>query len=726
MRQLSRTRSGGLWWLALVLGAPLPWHLAAQQNDARPGVIRSDSTEVLVDVVVRDKQGRLIRGLKANELALTEDGKPQEITFFREVRLSGGTRLAPEQAPASSVKPNAAHRELVQISKQIRLVSLVFDRLGPEGRRLGRQAALDFLKNDNGPNVYYAVFTIDRGFRTIQAYTGDMDRLKAAVLRATSGERSNFDSDSQGLNAMLESTKGSEGAAAAASASSGGAVDGSALSNEAAAAMVQSMADMSEMLTREDLGRMSVFSLWGVLKELKKLPGRKTVLYFAEGLQMPNGLLEQFKSMISDANRANVSVYAIDARGLMTASDQGLANRQLRAAAQWSTYVRTTEHETAAGNMQEFRTFDRAMDSLRANGQNVMMELAEMTGGFLIANTNDFRKPLQKLSEEFNTYYEVSYRPTNELLDGRFRTIEVKVRRSGAVVQARNGYFALPVMEGQSVYPYEAPLLRALGGNPLPHALGFRSAVVRYRWRDGREQAVLVFDLPLKDITFVKDEQAGKYRTHISVLALVKDPEGRVITKLSRDVPLNEPLDKLAGFQSGRFIVTRMVNLAPGRYTLESVAADQEGNRLGARKSVHVVVPGNGKVDLSELVLVRRLDKPVEHPDLLDPMSFTTGRVVPTLLDRIPGGKGRMLSVYFVAYPDESSTQRPKLVLDLLKDGNVLTRSTPDLPAADVLGRVPFLANTPLDLVGPGQYEFRATLLHGDASAQKSIYINVE
>jgi VWFA-related protein len=697
---------------------------------AQPPVIRSDSTEVLVDVVVRDKHGKLIRGLKAGDVVLTEDGKPQEITFFREVQLAGGSKPAaePKQEAVTTAQPAAVHRELVQISKQIRLVSLVFDRLGPDGRRLGRQAALDFLKNDNGPNVYYAVFTIDRGFRTIQAYTADMDRLKAAVTRATSGERSNFDSDSQGLSSMLESTRGSEGASAGASAtaSGGGAVDGSALSNEAAAAMVQSMADMSEMLTREDLGRMSVFSLWGVLKELKKLPGRKTVLYFAEGLQMPNGLVEQFKSMISDANRANVSVYAIDARGLTTASDQGQANKQLRAAAQWSTYVRTTDHETAAGNMQEFRTFDRAIDSLRAHAQNVMMELAEMTGGFLIANTNDFRRPLQKLSEEFNTYYEVSYRPKNELLDGRFRAIEVKVKRNDAVVQARNGYFALPSIEGQSVYPYEVPMLRALGENPLPRALSFRSAMLRYRWKDGREKCVLVFDLPLKDITFAKDDKAGKYRTHISVLALLKDSEGRVVTKLSRDVPLNEPLDKLSGFQSGRFIATRTVSLPPGRYSLESVAADQEGNRLGARKSVYVVVPGKGNVDLSEMALVRRLDKAAENPDLLDPLAIPTGRIVPTLLDSVPGGKGKMLSLYFVAYPDESLTEKPRLVLDLLKDGKVLTRSTPELPAADVLGAIPFLANTPLDMVGAGQYEFRATLLQGESSSQKSIFIDVE
>ena len=164
----------------------------------------------------------------------------------------------------------------------------------------------------------------------------------------------------------------------------------------------------------------------------------------------------------------------------------------------------------------------------------------------------------------------------------------------------------------------------------------------------------------------------------------------------------------------------------PGRYTLESVAADQEGNRLGAKRSVFVVVPGNGTVHLSEMALVRRLEKAQESPDLLDPLAIPSGRIVPTLLDSVPGGQGKMLSLYFVAYPDEGSAEKPRLVLDLLKDGKVLTRSIPELPAADVLGRIPFLANTPLDVVGAGQYEFRATLLHGESSARKSIFVDVE
>ncbi|MGC4052968.1 MAG: VWA domain-containing protein [Paludibaculum sp.] len=706
-------------WLYRVVGLVV---LAAELPAQTPA-FRSESSDVLVDVVVRDKRGRLIRGLTQGDIVVKEDGEPQTITSFRAVSLQPGAVVPEKTQGAAAAAGETRRQERVQVSVQNRLVSLVFDRLGPDGRRLGRQASLDFLKKDLGPNVYYAVFTVDRGFKVVQPYTNDPVRLKRAIEAATGGERSDFQSDL----ANMSRTADSAGNNAGSTAPSQGTVDGAAMSSAQAAQMAKEMLDFSEVLEREDLGRMSVFSLWAIVKELSKLPGRKTVLYFAEGLQMPNSLVEQFKSMISEANRANVTVYAIDARGLTIASDQGAANAKLAEAAQWSRYARNTQNETAAGNKQEFRTFDRAVDSLRANQQYEMQELAEATGGFLIANTNDLRPNLEKLSEEFNTYYEISYHPKNQLYDGRFRAITVSVAsRKDAVVQARDGYFAMPAMEGQTVFSYEAPLLRVLSRNPLPKDLEFRAGVVQYRQRLGLQQAELVFDLPLKNVAFAKDEKAGKYRTHITVLALVKNAEGRVVAKLSRDVPLNEPLDRLEGFQQGRFIVTRAMNLAPGRYTVESVAADQEGQRVSAKRSALVVAAQSAKAAVSDIALVRRIDKPAAERDPQDALQVSMGRIVPTLIDAVPGGPGKLLSLFFTLYPDETSQEQPKVVLELLKDGQVVSRSSPALPAAAVDGSIPYVANIPLDTVQAAQYQFRATLIQGNFGAQKSIYLNIE
>ncbi len=100
------------------------------------------------------------------------------------------------------------------------------------------------------------------------------------------------------------------------------------------------------------------------------------------------------------------------------------------------------------------------------------------------------------------------------------------------------------------------------------------------------------------------------------------------------------------------------------------------------------------------------------------------GRIVPTLADTVPGGAGKMLSLFFVLYP-QAGAESPQLVLDLVKDGQVVARSTPALPAPDAGGAIPYLANLPLDTAAPGQYQFRATLVQGAAGAQKSLFVNI-
>jgi VWFA-related protein len=66
-----------------------------------------------------------------------------------------------------------------------------------------------------------------------------------------------------------------------------------------------------------------------------------------------------------------------------------------------------------------------------------MAELAESTGGFLIANTNDTAKPMHRVMEDVRAHYELSYVPTSQNYDGHFRKIEVLVKRPGAQVHTR-------------------------------------------------------------------------------------------------------------------------------------------------------------------------------------------------------------------------------------------------------------------------------------------------
>src|SRR5712692_131445 len=139
-------------------------------------VLRTTAQEVLLDVIVRDKKGRSVRDLDTKEVDVYDEGARQTITGFRLVK---GTDLA------GSGAPGAAEQKLYDPMRQLRLVTIIFESLDNESRRLARQAALEFLKNPLEQNVYMAVFMIDQRLYALQQFTNDRELLLMAIVRAT-------------------------------------------------------------------------------------------------------------------------------------------------------------------------------------------------------------------------------------------------------------------------------------------------------------------------------------------------------------------------------------------------------------------------------------------------------------------------------------------------------------------------------------------------------------
>lgn len=680
--------------------------LLAQQD-----VIRTTTNEVIVDVVVRDKKGKLVGGLGSGDFTILEDGVPQAVTSIREIKGSLSGAVSGGNGPADATRP-------------VKLLSLVFDRLGIDSRRLARQAANDLLKAELSPEVYIAVFASDLHLKVVQPFTNDRAKLKAAIERVAGGSAmTNYADANSSLKLALDSSSGSQGAAAAAAGGPGNSsVDGGGMAQESMNRMVADMLEFAETSLQEQQGRSSIYALWGVVKEQTRLPGRKTVLFFSEGLQVPTSLLGNFRSMISSANRANVSVYAIDARGLSTAEDSAAAAAALNASLAVSQRQYKSTESASAVTRVEANQFDRAMDSIRANPQVNLAELAEGTGGVLIANMNDFRKPIQRLVEDLGSYYEIIYRPQNSSLDGSFRAITTKLNRSDVTIQSRNGYFALPTLKGANVLPFEVPLLKALSSMPLPRGLEFRASVWRGRPKAEAFESTIIFEMPMKDMTFRALDPEPSYRAHISFLALVKDAEGQVVGKISNDLPVNVPKEKLEGFRAGSVFFTRQLNLRPGRYTIESAAADLEATKVAARKTALVVpVPDATKLGLSAITLVRRL----EDAQGEDPFVVGTKRAVPTLVDRVPVGGKNALSFFFTLYP-VAGGEKTDAVVEFFLEDKLVGGGKVELPAVQADGRIPYIATIPLQSFQPGLYEVKVRALQGQQAVQQSIFVTME
>ncbi|MBI1941922.1 MAG: VWA domain-containing protein [Acidobacteria bacterium] len=173
--------------------------------------IQAVSEEVLLDMVVRDKKGRPITDLEPREVVVLEDGQKREIIAFRYV--DGNVTPLPAGGTAAESIPDPL--------RHINLVTLVFERLGTEGRILARQAALDFLGGEVPENVWVSVFTIDQRLYALQKFTKDRDLLRQAVDKATTGGYTQFMSLSADIRRELEDATASAQAGEAAAAGVG-------------------------------------------------------------------------------------------------------------------------------------------------------------------------------------------------------------------------------------------------------------------------------------------------------------------------------------------------------------------------------------------------------------------------------------------------------------------------------------------------------------------------
>lgn len=679
--------------------------------------------EVVLDVVVRDKKNRAVKDLKAEDFEVIDNGEKRAIKSFRLVQGD------------EAVNANGGRTQLDPM-RQVRLLTLIFDGLDNDGRRLSRDAGLSLLKDELQPNVYISVMAIDHALEAIQPFTNDRELLKKAIQRATGGS-SNFASDTARVRAQLQQMLGPNQSgqglgdqvnslSSGGSGQSGpaGAANGPAAANAAMAKMMLQMLESKEQDEATDQGRAKIFALLQVVKQQYILPGRKTILYFTPGFQIPQGMEEPFHSVISIANRSNVSFYALDARGLEVGGQNDSSNAQLRDASSASA-ENMNRGDISTRNAQ---AADMAIEAGRANVQNTLATLADSTGGFLIANTNDFTGKLKRLTEDIETYYEISYDPQIQKYDGSFRKVSVQTDRPNMRVQSRSGYFALPpAMRGQEVLSaYEVPLLKALDSKPLPHSFGFETEGMHFEGPKDSSTCVLVVDVPIGNLTLQWDKDTKAYGGKFAYVALIKDAHGQVVKKFHNEIPLKVDADKVEAIKaSSHFINVQHFDLPAGRYTLESAVLDSDGNRVSARKSVFIMPAVNGALGISSVAVVRDM-KPKGDTTKDDPLVMANQVVSPTINPIVKKTDTKGLPFYVVIYPNKANSEKPTLQMVFSKDGQVLGSGSPPLGNPDGQGRIQYVATAPLAQLSPGNYQVRFIAKQGDQVSDESVTFTLE
>jgi VWFA-related protein len=712
--------AGCLALMVLLTGAPGDAQQAPPQRADR--TLSEGVTAVLVDVVVRDKRGQPVRDLAISDFQVIEDGVPQPIGSFSPV--FDGARPAP---PVAVALPGVVAETAPPVNSGPVVTALVFDRLTPEAKRLAVSAAQDYLGSKQETTDYIGIFGIDNALTPYAPFTRNTYVLRQTLAKIDSRASASFNSPEQReqrTNANQQAASASQGAASAAAAGGPGA--SAAMGTAPAAAMLAQMqANMIrdfEVMERDQQGYATTNGLFAVISTLGKLPGRKSLVLFSEGLAIPPAVQRLFIGVIDAANRANVSIYTMDAAGLRGLSEQASIRDQVNEAARRGI---NTGYATAGGDAPLSKDLERNEDVLRQDPHFGLGSLAEETGGLLFDNTNNLRQGFDRMESDLHNYYLVGYTPLNETYDGRFRAIEVKVKRPGVTVAARKGYFAVRNTGGIPINPWEAPALGALDRKPVPNAFPVRAAALLFPERGRPGLVPVVVDVKTAPLTFKPAADGKTYSSDFSVIVRFLDAREQVVRKVSQHYEVQGPLNALERAKQGEVIFYREPELAPGVYTMEAVVYDAPSGKSSVRLStIEVPKEESDTLRMSSLVLVKRAEKVPEKERRADNPLLVNDVVLYPNLGEPVSKTAKEVGFYFAVYPAQGQPA-PESVLELLQDEKTIAQVPMTLPTADASGRIQQAGRLPIEQLPAGTYELRAVVKQGKAQVFRSTMLRI-
>src|ERR1051325_7212064 len=629
--------------------------LARAQEDE---VVKVKSNLVNIDVIVKDKKGKYISDLKAEDFVITENGQPQKIEFFDAPLAHGETHKASEvttAAPATPTPPATAPRNYV---------SLVLDFQSTDIANLKRvrEGAIKYVREQVTDSDAVAVLAVTHSLQLVQSFTQDKTRLIAALENlGAAPDSKNFEQRdiAENIANLRENLTGAPTATGNITTNTGG--------SAAARVMIMQrvLAQFIQLRTALSLqqARPVLAALAAIAEGLRPIPGKKTLVLFSQGFVTPAVLDWQVQSTIDIANRANVAIYIIDSAGLRASAPES------------GSYVPTTPlGGISAITNQEQRikavggetVFDTARQEGLTREYDVLYRLSGDTGGKFLKGNNDIGLGLERINEEIQARYTLAYRSTNQNFDGSFRKVKIEVRRPDVQITSRNGYYAIAPEEIVLFSPADKKLLagfkeaQSTPGLPLyvsltsfrtreglytvplaielpPTAVkferkgdkrsmqlaGFKEAqstpglpldvsLTSFRTREGLYTVPLAIELPP---TAVKFERKGDKRSmQLEVLGVLKAGSDRIVSRLGGnfDVNLNaEDYDKIA---SNNIFYRQDLQLTSGEYTVELIVRDKQSGKIAARREQFVLPETESEFTVTPVVLSHYVEAASQLP----------------------------------------------------------------------------------------------------------------
>jgi len=522
--------------------APNPAPVPPPQTPAGPRAqFTANSNLVIVDVVVRDKSGRPMEGLKQEDFTVLEDGKPQKISVFEFQKLSHEPEPPPKLTLSDELKLPEAPKTTITAEqpgqpqyrdKRLMVFFLDFSSMGMNEQLRAQEAALEYVNKHITKDDMVAILLYTSMVQVLTDFTSDREVLSNILKSLPIGEMSEL--------AGLADTGDDNG-------------------EDTGAAFVADETEFNIFNTDQKLA-----AIEQAARMLSSLPEKKALIYFSAGVNK-TGIdnQAQLEASVNAAAKANLAIYAVDTRGLM-ADPPG-------AAASKAGPRGTTLYNGGFYNAQRATIND---------SQETLYTLAADTGGKAYFDSNDIAGEIVQAQEEMRSYYLLGYYSTNPARDGKYRKISVKLNsKLAAKLEHRPGYYADKVWGKLNGQEKEQQLKEVLSaGNPvtdLPLALQ-----INY-FRISASSYFVPVSIKIPGSVVALAAKGGEAVTQFDFAGQIQDEQHAVMGNVRDNIKIRLDQDKAAKAGRRSFQYDAGFTLEPGKYHMKFVVRENETGKMG-------------------------------------------------------------------------------------------------------------------------------------------------